>query len=150
MSEADTLGPLELAEPSECECEECVKCCHHTPGWCTPDDAEALIAGGYGDRLMNDWWVGGGPDDADIQVLCPAAIGREGGRASEAMFRGSGTCWLLNDERCEVHGTDMKPSECRLSTGCSSSPKHWREHIKDLWNTGRGRGIVAAWRRSQE
>lgn len=41
--------------PSECACKDCFQMCH-APCCGTPDDMQALIDAGYGDRLMYDDW----------------------------------------------------------------------------------------------
>ena len=48
---------LEMFPTSECACDICQKMCH-TPCTGTPEDIEAIIEAGYGDRLCLDDWPG--------------------------------------------------------------------------------------------
>jgi Fe-S-cluster containining protein len=150
----------------ECRCAACTQLCRNNPGWPTPTEAEDMITHGYGDRLMLDWLDPSsrlGNDDR-IYVLAPASFGREGKNAPEmdemmggnsgsfmALFLGpppiKGRCVLLTDDgRCEVHGTSMKPTQCRSALGCKRVVGFDNFEMAAHWNTDEGRRVVEAWK----
>lgn len=122
---------------TQCACSKCVTMCERNPCWPTPDEARTLIAAGYGDRLMTDWW-----DDFpnDTHLLCPAAEGHENRMAPAGpMFFQidwhKGRCTFLTKEgKCELHTSGLKPLEGRVAD-CkeSSANQDLREHIIELW-----------------
>ena len=135
-------APLSLRKMEEmakhvpsCSCDECVRMCER-PCWPTPDEAQRLIDAGYGNKLMLDYWAA----SANVYLLCPAERGREGGNASFIPRNG---CTLLKNGRCTIHNV-CKPLEGRVA---SHDGKHDGVHqsVAALWDTDKGRSIVAAW-----
>lgn len=134
---------LEL-EWSSCSCETCQKKCRERTCWPTPEEAQAIIRAGLGDRLMYDYWVGDASDGGDIGLLSPAIVGYEGKTAPFIPF---GPCtFLTDDDLCELHDPGMKPIEGRLSSckdGETSQGLHWQ--VAELWNNAEGQAIVREW-----
>lgn len=106
-----------------CTCDKCKKMCE-MPCWPLPEEAAAIEAAGFGDRLMRDWWVkvsreAGGR--TDTSVYCPASKGYEGMDAPEWGM------WELGDPRrvgctfhteaglCMLHSLGLKPLEGRAA-----------------------------------
>lgn len=137
----------------DCSCEKCVAACRHMPGWMTVTEAKAAIAAGKSHQLMIDWWCG---KDANIYVLCPAAIGRGGRRAAltselfptfiASLFDSSApqSCILLKGGKCEIHDSGFKPKQCRESMGCTGKGPHKREFI-DEWGSSEGKDLIVFW-----
>lgn len=122
----------------------------------TPDEARAAIKAGLAGKLMLEYWTGLDP----IFVLAPAAVGYEGRRAPntdelfgdrpalETFFMrrkpGTGTCVMLENDRCKIHDSGFKPTECRVSNGCAAHFNHRRE-IKELWDNADAQSLVSEW-----
>lgn len=84
-----------------CRCPSCRAECKRVSGWFTPAEAEKAIKTGLASRLV---FV-----EEEQTGIAPA--GTE--------FPNHGRCtFLLLDERCELHGRDYKPIECRTGFGC--------------------------------
>lgn len=143
-----------------CHCPRCVNLCLHNPGWMTPTEAELAIKAGLSNRLMRDWLE---PSDEiknkeRIYVLCPASEGCEGKDAPDfdmyelimSSLTGSlskGECTFLNEHnRCELHTTGFKPIECRLNFGCRPRVSIRNHTVAKLWNTPKGRAVLAKWK----
>jgi len=123
--------------------------CRRRPCWPTPAEARRLIAAGYGDRMMLDWWeregYGDDEDRADILLLCPAAVGHEGRQAPHDAL---GRCTFLTaDELCEIH--QMKPLEGAeaMCTGPNNGLELHRR-LADTWDTEEGEDVVDLWQRT--
>ena len=130
-------------EWTACNCVECMRCCHYRVCWPTPEEAEKLIELGYTKRLMNDWWVGDGPDGEDIQLLCPASSGYEGDYAPS--WPADVKCtFLTEDNLCEIHNSGAKPMEGRLSLHGEVENLH--ETVATLWNNPEAQDLVRKWR----
>src|SRR5689334_14857200 len=108
---------------SECQCKKCRAACEFIPGVFTPREAERAIAAGHGDRMMAVFFH----DDrrGGFQVLSPISNPKEHERTaiSPKLRLGStaarGRCTFYTDDgRCEVHGTDHKPSLCSETLAC--------------------------------
>jgi len=160
-AEAARQALASVNEGPTCSCASCKEMCKR-PCWPTPEEAEALIAAGYGEKLMNDYWGGDSDilapkwdeDDADeeprgqdIHLLCPAELGREGGSAS---FWREGGCTFQNpDGLCLLHDAGLKPLEGRLAR-CEHDktdlpPVNVHKCVAALWDTAKGRAIVERW-----
>lgn len=126
-----------------CSCRDCVKMCEDRPCWPIPEEAEKLINAGYADKLMLDYWVGGGPNDEDIHILGPATVGREG---RHAPFIPYGRCTLLTDKGlCPLHDKGLKPFEGRMATCKEQDGIELHEYTAMTWNSNKGREVVARW-----
>jgi hypothetical protein len=120
--------------------------CRVSPGWPTPAEAQTLIDNGHGASLMLDWWEGGGVDDGNIHVLCPATVGEESGRSIEVSWldTSKGVCTFLKNERCAIHGQPGRPAECRAARH-DARTTHLHAQIAEAWNTDEGRALASAW-----
>jgi len=132
-----------------CACKQCVAGCENRPCWGTPEEIQAIIAAGHGDRLWNDYWAGDGPDGADIQIVAPSAKGSEG---SYAPFWPAGTActFLTEDKKCELHEPGLKPYEGRVG-GCKVERTYDPEHNAHretamTWNNPEAQEMVHNWR----
>lgn len=135
---------LTVLDSAPCACSTCVQMCSVAPGWPTPAEAQTLIDNGHGASLMLDWWeVLEGPN---IHVLCPATVGREGGRSIEVSWfdTSKGTCTFLKNERCAIHGQPGRPAECRAARH-DARTGHLHAEIAEAWNTDEGKALVSAW-----
>jgi hypothetical protein len=129
---------------SVCKCDLCVGLCLDRPCWPTPEEAEALIEKGFANKLMLDWWVGGGPNDDNIEIISPAIIGSEGDRAPSCP---KGGCTFLTEQNlCELHSLKLKPVEGRVAT-CKDEFPGIHEDTAMSWNNKKGRGVVLKWRK---
>lgn len=142
-------------------CPACIEACEDNPGWMTPDEAERAINAGLGGSLMRDWLDPCPPlgNRDRIYVLCPAAAGcagDDGPEMPEVPFAWrwwtKGRCVMLaSDNRCRLHGTGYKPLQCREALcggrGYENEPGDPASNydIAKLWNTDRGRALVARW-----
>ena len=150
MADLKKKYPWMLDDSEPCACEECMEMCSR-PCWPLPEEAEQMIELGYTDRMMLDWWVGGGEliscdDDyeyrADILILSPACKGNEGRRASGWPDK---SCTLQNDlGLCKIHGI-CKPYEGRISRHDRDSDNAHKK-VSVAWNTEYGRSVVERWR----
>ena len=141
-----------------CSCEKCTRACRRRPCWGTPEDAKKLIEAGFAHRLMDDYWLGDGPGDSDIHLLCPACVGYEGRAAPEVSVvvvnlachtNPFGRCTFLDgDNRCELHDKKLKPLEgrrywCEEPRG-EALARH--ERCAMVWNNEEARALVERWR----
>ena len=148
-----------VKEPAACSCDSCKDMCKR-PCWPLPEEAEALIAAGYGDKLMYDYWAGdselntydlgeGETGNGDIGLLCPAEPGREGRRTS---FLPHGGCVLQNEAGlCVLHDLKLKPIEGRLARCLSDKADdildvNVHKCVAATWDTPKGQAIVSRWR----
>jgi hypothetical protein len=125
-----------------CMCDECKDMCA-LPCWPTPSEVEKIIALGYGERLMLDfWWPGS--KQARFNVVCPAAGRGEAGRYA----RGTGKRCLFQTKKglCELHDK-CKPMEGRLASCTGTDGWTLRGRVAKTWNTKRGKIVVAAWKK---
>ena len=141
----------QLRTSKPCACAKCKSACETRPGWPTPEEAERIIDAGHAKKLMYDWW------EADeslphIGVLSPAAIGCGGKKAPEVSFmdRIMGISWgceFHKQGKCELHGTNMKPFECRISMPCTDSRDDVSLHKAAAirWNSKKGRAVLLRW-----
>lgn len=118
----------------ECSCTKCVNMCKQRPCWGTPNEMKNIRDAGFGNRLMNDYWVEQPPtNDTDVYydtlVESPAIVGYEG---KEAPVRPVGRCtFLTEDNKCELHDLGLKPLEGR--TAIHDGTNDARDHIVELW-----------------
>lgn len=133
------LSLKERFPPSEpCACAVCRAYCAR-PGWWTVEEARRAIDAGYGGRMMLEM-----SPDARFGVLAPAFPGCERGYALQAFaWRG---CGFLKDGRCELHGTEHMPLECRFChharTGLGA---RCHAAIERDWDSPEGQALVARW-----
>lgn len=125
-----------------CACEECQAMCQRRPCWPTPADVQHLIAAGYADRLMLDWWFDR-EQNKTIYILTPAIAGRE---SSEAPAHPSGPCTFLDENNlCRLHDLDLKPTEGQLALCHNRTPDGLHEQIGQTWNGDVGRALIDRW-----
>ena len=132
-----------------CSCDICVKMCEH-PCWATPEEATKLIQAGYGNKLMNDYWVGDRFDNPnyDIQLLCPAEKGREG---LTAKFFPINSCIFFNNNKCDLHNLGLKPLEGRIVDHQQKEEyKDLHKKIAMMWNNKEAQKIVEEWDKKNE
>lgn len=146
---ASTSCALPVLQETACGCAECVEMCERRACWPTPDEARALIQAGYGDRLMLDWWAGGGHDGGDILLLSPGEVGREGNRAGS--WPGGRCTFLTADKKCELHDAGLKPLEGRAAS-CDDDvnagiPLH--ETVAMTWNNPDAQTLAHEWREAR-
>lgn len=132
-----------------CSCPKCIGMCHKRPCWPLPDEAEAIMNAGFGNLLMEDYWV---DSPRDVPIIAPAVSGSGG---LTAPFWVEGECVFLDEhDRCILHNPGLKPIEGRLAhhdeevQGISWYEIH--ESIAKTWDTDRGREVVNIWRRKYE
>lgn len=125
---------------SYCDCEECQNMCH-APCTGTPEDIEAIIEDGYGDRLCLDDWTG---QPADIH---PALKGWEGERAPYHV-RSEECCTFWKDGKCELHDKGLKPLAGKYAHH-DLSDEEWLEfcsYAEKFWDSDKGRSVVDKWK----
>jgi hypothetical protein len=125
--------------PSEpCECEVCRNYCIR-PGWWTVDQASKALKAGYADRMMIEI-----APERTFGVISPAFKGCEKFFALNE-YADNG-CTFLEKNRCQLHGTDLQPLECRFChhTRRGLGPKCHAELEKD-WDTPAGHALVIQW-----
>lgn len=91
-------------KPVSCKCQLCKKQCTVVPCLGTPQDIEALIDAGHGEKIFpTDWWAGMlmGVIDRPIPLY-----------AAELLPSG---CTFLKDGLCTLHDSGLKPTEGKLS-----------------------------------
>lgn len=125
--------------PSEpCNCKICTGFCRR-PGWWTVAQASKAIDAGYGQRMMLEI-----DPNLDSGVLSPALKGNEG-RIANILYAYN-RCCFLRDNLCELHGTGLKPLECRFA-----HHKHMELGMqchKDIgkeWDSPLGKALVKKW-----
>ncbi len=119
---ADSIIKESGVVPTQCACQKCKNLCH-TPCLGTPEDIEALIEAGYGDRLMlTKWGVGilAGLTNKMISMLQPR-------------LEPDGWCtFRREDGLCELHDKGLKPLEGRLAS-CRPKPNGWTLQKDFTW-----------------
>jgi len=116
------------AADNSCACRACRACCHRTPGWFAPGEAEKaaeLLGVSFEEfkhrYLIVNYWDS---PSGDTFVLAPkkldetgTPIGADCAVASLGYNLRYGRCVFLDEnELCSIHAA--KPMECRLSFGC--------------------------------
>jgi len=129
----------DLYPPSvPCDCDKCRAFCNR-PGWWTVEQAERVIESGLYDRMMLEV-----SPDMSFLVLSPAFKGCEMKYAVKeiALFG----CCFLKEGKCELHGTELQPLECRfchhdrIGQGAKC-----HNDIGDVWNTFKGQALILKW-----
>lgn len=128
--------------PSEpCSCTICNSYCKR-PGWWTVEEAKRAIAAGYAGRMMLEI-----SPEFTFGVLAPAFKGNEGDLASK-IFAHLG-CTFLQENGCELFGTDYRPLECRfchhLRRGLG---KKCHDALEKDWHSKAGQKLVIDWGKS--
>lgn len=128
-----------------CSCSRCVSMCENRPCWGTPEEIEAIIDAGFGDKLMIDYWEA---SPNNINMAQPAIIGYEKQRAP---FWPRGRCAFLEKGLCTLHDKGLKPLEGR-SADCKThglsreeynkSLQTLREFIVNKWKTTQGEQVL--------
>lgn len=125
--------------PSEpCSCEVCLTYCSR-PGWWTVSEATRAMQGGYAKHMMLEL-----SPDRTFGVLSPAFKGCEGFFALNEFSQNG--CTFLEHERCQLHGTDFQPLECRF---CHHSRiglgRKCHAALERDWNSRDGQTLVLTW-----
>lgn len=119
---ASAIARVSGVTPCQCSCEKCKSLCH-TPCLGTPEDIEALIQKGYGDRLVfTSWGVGvlAGLTDKVIKMVQPR-------------LEPNGWCtFRREDGLCELHDKGLKPLEGKLAS-CKPKPAGWSLQKDFTW-----------------
>lgn len=124
-----------------CDCQECRIMCRR-PCWPTPDEAFELIAAGYAQNMMYDYWA---RIEGDIGVIAPALKGREGDHAPFMPYSEDG-CTFWHNGLCQLHDRGLKPLEGRMTYACRENEDGFdREQLVALWDTDDGRAVVELW-----
>lgn len=124
-----------------CTCNLCVSCCHRTPGWFKPGEAEkaaALLGMPFEEfkkeYLIQEYWVGDA-EHGNIYILSPRKTWQPKGfeRAAYSDAFTVGTCIFLENDLCKIHAE--KPFECKQALGCDTKPykNTCREKISNIW-----------------
>lgn len=131
---------MEIKE-SQCDCEKCSFMCQ-APCCGTPDEMQALIDAGYGERLMYDNW----PDQENI--LKPALKEHEGKLAPWTMATPKG-CTFWNKGKCELHPLGLKPSAGKLAHHSLTLVERHEisNFIKQSWADGKGDMVIDNWKK---
>lgn len=105
---------------------------------------------GHADRLLR-------VRNFDSAVLRPAIIGWEGGDITEYIMALGQCTFMTVTGGCELHGTGMKPLECRVApcggTGANLSNKKADAialAIERAWDTRAGIAAMVRWRALNE
>ena len=139
---------------SACACDTCKEMCHR-PCWPTAEEVASLVAEGFADRLMADWWEESLDDGGITWVITPAVKSLEGKQSPRHIKDKTPTCTFQTDEGlCELHELGLKPLEGRVSS-CQHdySDADVRASygsvrggvIRDSWRTEDGRNIANLW-----
>ncbi|MCB8966478.1 MAG: hypothetical protein H6660_06240 [Ardenticatenaceae bacterium] len=132
---------------SSCTCSECQAMCQRRPCWPTPTDAEQLMAAGYGDQLMLDWWFDR-EQNTTIYLLTPAIVGSEGGQAPAHPF---GPCTFLDEANlCRLHNMGLKPTEGKQALCQNQTPPGLHEDVGRTWHNDTGRTLIDRWENSEQ
>lgn len=146
-SSREMLGDL---PDVECSCERCVSMCQHLPCWPLPEEAEALIKAGHGDRLMADWWED--ENGRRIWILCPAGLGQAGLDAPIRYWWSTpeeSCVFLTSDGKCALHVPGLKPIEGRKASCKNESPFAKRKLIAAAWRKKYWQDMVREWRKTR-
>ena len=130
---------MEEYKENVCTCNVCQDMCRR-PCWPTPEEAQAIIDKGFGERLMKDWWVNH-PDD--IFILAPAYPGYEDMGAPENLMFVKG-CTFFKDGLCELHDLGLKPFEGRMATHEKAHEK-LHKHVAMKWDNPEAQMLCNKW-----
>lgn len=124
---------------TECDCEKCSFMCH-APCCGTPDDMEALMDAGYGNRLMYDGLPGG------EKMVKPALRGFEG-QDSPWQTSSVNGCTFWRDGRCELHSSGLKPSQGKLAIHDQKESDRTEvcEFIERSWRAKKAEKTIKRW-----
>jgi hypothetical protein len=133
---------LSRVSQTSCDCEVCRSFCRR-PCWPTPEEAVRLMESGFGRQLMVDYWI---TSAGYVGIISPACLGSAGGTAP---FLANVGCMFHRNGLCDLHRLGLKPIEGRLAHHTEDQPEGDSLHglVASLWNTRRGRSVVARWRR---
>lgn len=148
---AKAVEKLATAQETECSCHVCKGFCQR-PCWPTPEEAQAIINAGLGERLALDYY----PMDMghrDIELLSPAPIGHEGGIAPFNISQAGCTFLTWKLELCQLHKKGLKPIEGRLAyhnddDALDGGDLH--QWVAATWRTPEGRALVRRWKREHD
>lgn len=121
--------------------------CKERPCWGTPQELEKIVQAGFGPRLMKDYWIGGGPEGSNINILCGAIPGHEG---LDAPWWPAGQCtFLTNDGKCELHDLELKPSEGKIASCKKENSENLHREVAMTWNNEEAQQFISKWRKEK-
>lgn len=139
-----TQLPIIYPDSEPCSCPICVDMCRHRSCWPTPDEAKALIASGFGNRLMPDYWVGNRFDDEDANIMILAPADEFYVRNGRTSSWPDSPCSFLKNGKCELHALGLKPYEGRAAHhGMGENDLHWS--AASAWNNAEAQAMVEEW-----
>ena len=131
---------LPMFREFECDCERCSMMCQ-APCCGTPQEMQAIIDAGMGDRLMFD-----GYPDGNAALLKPALTGYEGEFAPyETASREGCTFWVKG--KCQLHDKGLKPVLGRLAYHDSviSDYDTAVPYVNESWDTDEADKLIEEW-----
>jgi len=128
---------------TECSCHKCSSMCH-SPCTGTPEDMEAIMDAGYGDRLMYDDW----PCDKCADIIKPALKGYEG-KMSPWETSSIPGCTFWKDGKCELHSLGLKPTLAKLVIHDQSDEEQAQisDFICQSWETEKAKKVIEKWKK---
>lgn len=133
-------------QETECDCQKCSYMCH-APCTGTPEDMEAIMDAGYGNRLMYDDWPSSKCDD----IIKPALKGYEGKMSPWETSSFSG-CTFWKDGKCELHSLGLKPTLAKLVIHDQSDEEHDQivNFISHSWKKEEAKKTIERWKKINE
>lgn len=110
-----------------CACDACKEMCKRAACTPTPDDAIALVAAGYKDRLS--WSLAWDPVR---QMWWPVVM---------PLYKEGACVFLTKDSLCELHDRGLKPSEGRAALH-NTPDDGLRAAIANTWATDKGIAVM--------
>jgi hypothetical protein len=115
--------------PSVCSCLKCKAMCKTSPCFGTPIDIQQLITAGYKDRLIATAWV-----DVEWDGLWPVIAPTQ---------TGNGCIFLTNENLCELHNLNLKPTEGRLAHHAFPYGDKLRRSVSFTWINQHGFNVFS-------
>lgn len=143
----------------ECACPKCVSACRRIPGLFTPMEALKAIRAGHAARLMQVGYRAGNDQRGDhFTGLMPFSepaeySNRPSPRYCRDAFDAHGRCTFLqaDTDRCGLHRSGFKPTECSAALLCNPSATiAQHDKVRPMWNTFVGRKVVEIWTQTME
>lgn len=143
-----------------CTCAACISACKRTPGIPTPIEALKAIRAGHADDLMmvtrerdrRGWKWGRDLWPVLMPVSTPPSYMTEfrtiNRHRRDEQYQAAGRCVFLNaDDRCEIHDSGFKPTECRQALLCSLKKDRVHDDVAASWDSPVGRAVITIWKR---
>lgn len=147
--------PRKFPDAEHCSCKKCQSKCSR-PCWPLPEEAQAIIDAGFGDRLMIDYWAK--VTGKDTELLCPALVGYEG---EFAPWWTRGMCTFYDTAGlCVLHDLGLKPVEARVAPHSQFEYHKNKDHqynfnslhemVSKTWENKEARKIIKQWRKDRK